>query len=58
MITVEHLIQRALDRHDQSTYILNEPSGRAARRFVDEVRKIQDKGLSVLAEDPWEEDVV
>lgn len=53
MITVERLIQRALDRYDHVTHILHR---RPRRAFAEEVREILDKGLWVLLDDPWEED--
>lgn len=56
MITHERLIQRVLERHDKALHLSHGSAIRIARKFVEDVREIQDKGLWVLADDPWEED--
>ena len=53
MITVERLIQRALNRHDVETHIHHR---RPRRAFAEDVREILSKGLWVLQTDPWEEE--
>lgn len=48
MITVERMIQRALDRHDSGLSTIKE--------YVLATREILKNGLWTLKEDPWEED--
>lgn len=56
MITVERLIQRAMERHDVMAAYSDQPRYKSAMKFVEEVREILTKGLWVLKEDPWEEE--
>jgi len=64
MITMERLIQRALDRHDVWTYHAvpedqqDKLRGAAALDFVAEVREIIKKGLWVLKTDSWKENEI
>ncbi len=56
LITTERLIQRALERHDVMAAYSDQPSYKPAKKLVDDVREILDKGLWVLKDDPWEDE--
>lgn len=58
LITVERLVQRALDRYDIAEHFSHEPKVLRRRAFADDVREILAKGLWVLQTDPWEEEKI
>jgi hypothetical protein len=58
MVTIEQLIKRALDRHEALEFFSTEPTFRLRGYFIEEVREILKKGVSILEEDPWEEDEI
>lgn len=56
MITIERLVQRALDRYDKVKYLSDERGRYSHVAFEQEVRLIMKMGLWVLKNDPWVED--